>query len=61
MNEVAQTLYDELDLNREGAIASAPQFAIQITLYPKIYWAYSHANILVMERIYGMPYTTLPA
>lgn len=58
VEEVAQTLYDELDLNREGANASQLRrnFANSELLYiPKIFWHYSRANILVMERIHGIP------
>lgn len=58
VEEVAQTLNDELDLNREGANASQLRrnFANSETLYiPKIFWAYTHTNILVMERIHGIP------
>lgn len=58
VNEVAQTLYDELDLAREGANASQLRrnFADSKLLYiPKIVWEHSHANILVMERIHGIP------
>lgn len=58
VDEVAQTLNDELDLNREGANASQLRrnFAHSETLYiPKIFWAYTHTNILVMERIHGIP------
>ena len=58
VNEVAQTLYDELDLLREGANASQLRrnFAKSKLLYiPKIYWDYSRANVLVMERIHGIP------
>jgi ubiquinone biosynthesis protein len=56
--EVAQTLYDELDLMREGANASQLRrnFANSQTLYiPTIHWAYCRTNILVMERIHGTP------
>jgi len=58
VDEVAQTLYDELDLLREGANASQLKrnFAGSDFLYiPKIYWDYSRPNILVMERIHGIP------
>lgn len=58
VNEVAQTLYDELDLMREGANASQLRrnFAKSTILYiPKIYWEYCRANVLVMERIHGIP------
>lgn len=56
--EVAQTLYDELDLTREGANASQLRrnFANSPLLYvPKIYWHFSRSTILVMERIHGIP------
>ncbi len=58
MIEVAQTLYDELDLLREGANASQLRrnFANSSLLYiPKINWQYSHADVLVIERIHGIP------
>ncbi len=58
VDEVAQTLYDELDLLREGANASQLKrnFAKSDILYiPKIYWNYCRQNILVMERIHGIP------
>ncbi|TAK78005.1 MAG: ubiquinone biosynthesis regulatory protein kinase UbiB [Gammaproteobacteria bacterium] len=56
--EIAQTLYDELDLTREGANASQLRrnFAGSKLLYvPKIHWEYSRPTILVMERIHGTP------
>jgi ubiquinone biosynthesis protein len=58
VSEVAQTLHDELDLMREGANASQLRrnFSHSSDLYiPKIYWEYSHTEVLVMERIYGIP------
>lgn len=58
VNEIAHTLYDELDLLREGANASQLRrnFLNSSVLYiPEIYWTYSHSNVLVMERIEGIP------
>jgi ubiquinone biosynthesis protein len=58
VNEVAQTLYDELDLLREGANASQLRrnFMHSRLLYiPKIFWDFCRPNVLVMERIYGIP------
>ncbi len=58
VQEITQTLNDELDLLREGANASqlSRNFAKQAILsVPKIYWSYCKDNILVMERIYGIP------
>ena len=58
VNEIAQTLWDELDLMREGANASQLRrnFAHSSELYiPKIYWEFSRRSILVSERIHGIP------
>lgn len=56
--EIAHTLHDECDLQREGANASQLRrhFLHSDLLYvPKIEWALSRHSILVMERIYGIP------
>ena len=58
VSEIAQTLYDELDLMREGANASQLRRNFQTSqqLYiPIIYWPYCRTNVLIMERIYGTP------
>lgn len=58
VKEIAQTLHDELDLMREGANASQLKrnFASSPLLYvPTIYWDLCRENILVMERVYGIP------
>lgn len=58
VEEVAQTLEDELDLMREGANASQLKrnFKDSKILYiPKVYWQHSRNNVLVLERVYGMP------
>ncbi|MHB1946702.1 MAG: ubiquinone biosynthesis regulatory protein kinase UbiB [Gammaproteobacteria bacterium] len=58
INEISHTLYDELDLMREGANASQLRrnFLNSKMLYiPEIFWDYSRANVLVMERIEGIP------
>ncbi len=60
--EIKQTLIDELDLLREAANASQLKrnFANTNTLYvPQIYWQYSRQNVLVMERIRGVPISDL--
>jgi len=57
VEEIAHTLHDELDLQREGANASQLRrnFHHSDLLYiPEIYWSFSRANILVMERIEGI-------
>lgn len=58
VQEFETTLIDELDLQREAANASQLRrnFAKSPLLYvPEIYWDYTLENILVMERIYGIP------
>ena len=58
------TIFDELDLQREAANASQLRrnFAKSPLLYvPEIYWDYTRNNILVMERIHGIPVTDLAA
>ncbi len=58
------TIFDELDLQREAANASQLRrnFAYSPLLYvPEIYWDYTRNNILVMERIYGIPVTDIAA
>jgi ubiquinone biosynthesis protein len=55
--EFESCLNDELDLLREAASASQLRrnFLHSDLLYiPEIYWQYTHANVLVMERIYGI-------
>lgn len=64
VQEIAQTLQDELDLTREGANATQLKrnFADSKMLYiPKIYWHFCRSNILVMERIHGIPIHDLEA
>lgn len=58
VDEIAHTLYDELDLLREGANASQLRrnfLRSKILHIPEIEWAYSFPNVLVMERIHGIP------
>lgn len=62
--EISQTLYDELDLMREGANASQLRrnFLNSHMLYvPEIHWTYCRENVLVMERIEGIPVHNVPA
>lgn len=58
VDEIAQTLHDELDLLRESANASQLRrnFKDSDLLYvPAIHWHYTRPNIMVMERIHGIP------
>lgn len=57
VEEISHTLHDELDLQREGANASQLRrnfLASDLLYIPEIYWMYSRANVLVMERIEGI-------
>ncbi len=56
--EIKQTLIDELDLLREAANASQLRrnFTHADTLYvPQVYWPQCRKNILVIERVHGVP------
>lgn len=56
--EFEATLMDELDLLREAANASQLRrnFMHSNLIYvPKIYWDYVRSNVMVMERIKGIP------
>lgn len=58
VNEFEHTLLDELDLLREAANAAQLRrnFSNSPLLYiPEVFWDYSHENIMVMERIHGIP------
>lgn len=56
--EFEQTIYDELDLMREAANASLLRRNFEgsaILTVPKIYWDYTRSEVMVMERIDGIP------
>lgn len=58
VQEFEHTLLDELDLMREAANAAQLRrnFTKSPLLYiPEVYWDYSRPNIMVMERIHGIP------
>jgi ubiquinone biosynthesis protein len=58
VNEFRHNLMDELDFNREAANAAQLRrnFTNSPLLYiPEVYWDYIHENILVIERIDGIP------
>ncbi len=60
--EFKKTLLDELDLMREAANASQLRrnFINSDLLYvPQIYWPYCRHNIMVMERISGIPISSI--
>jgi ubiquinone biosynthesis protein len=58
VEDYSRTIFDELDLQREGANASQLRrnFERSPLLYiPEIIWEHSSKSMLVMERIYGIP------
>ena len=58
VDEVAKTLVNELDLQREGANASLLRrnFENSDDLYvPAVFWSHSSEKVLTMERVYGIP------
>ena len=64
VEEYRKTLLDELNLLREAAnaIQLRRNFEGSRTLYvPEIYPSYCHENVLVMERIYGIPVSDIEA
>lgn len=58
VDEFKHTLLNEMDLMREAANAAQLRrnFEFSPLLYiPEIYWDYGRPNIMVMERIHGIP------
>ncbi len=58
VRDYEHVIFDELNLLSEAANTSqlARNFKDSPLLYvPKVYWDYCRANVLVMERIYGIP------
>lgn len=56
--EFEKTILDELDLVREASNASEirRRFEASDMLYiPKVYWEYTRRDVMVMERIHGIP------
>lgn len=58
VGEYEKVIFDELDLVREAANASQLRrnFIGSRSIYvPEVYWHQTRRNVLVMERIYGIP------
>ncbi|HSD75337.1 MAG TPA: ubiquinone biosynthesis regulatory protein kinase UbiB [Steroidobacteraceae bacterium] len=58
VREYEKTILDELDLMREAANTAQLKrnFAGSTLLYvPEVYWDFCRANVMVMERIHGVP------
>ncbi|MEX2132421.1 MAG: ubiquinone biosynthesis regulatory protein kinase UbiB [Pseudohongiellaceae bacterium] len=64
IRDYEKVILDELDLLSEGANTSLLRrnFEGSPVLYvPKVYWDYTRSNILVMERIHGIPVSDVAA
>jgi ubiquinone biosynthesis protein len=64
VSEYEQTIIDELDLMREAANTAQLKrnFAGSDMLYvPDVYWDYCRPEVLVQERIYGIPISDMDA
>ena len=64
VSEYEQTIIDELDLMREAANTAQLKrnFAGSDMLYvPDVYWDYCRPEVLVQERIYGIPISDMEA
>jgi len=64
VEDYRNTIFDELNLQKEAANASQLRrnFANSPLLYvPEVYWEYTRPNLMVMERIYGIPVTDIDA
>jgi ubiquinone biosynthesis protein len=64
VEEYEKTIIDELDLMREGANTAQLKrnFAGSDMLYvPEVYWDYCRPEVLVQERIYGIPISDMAA
>lgn len=58
VSEYDRTIHNELDLIREGGNADTLKHNHQDIdkLYvPEVYWDYTRQNVLVLERVYGIP------
>ncbi|HNE27250.1 MAG TPA: AarF/UbiB family protein, partial [Pseudomonadales bacterium] len=64
VQDYRHTILDELNLQREAANAAQLRrnFEQSPLLYlPKVYWDYCRPQVMVMERIHGIPVTDLAA
>jgi ubiquinone biosynthesis protein len=60
--EFERTIFDELDLMREAGNASQLRrnFLNSELLYvPEVYWDYARSNVVVFERIHGIPISNI--
>lgn len=58
VDEYERIIFDELDLMREAANASQLRRAFdgsELLYVPEVHWPLTRTNVMVIERIYGMP------
>ncbi|PLX60772.1 ubiquinone biosynthesis regulatory protein kinase UbiB [Sedimenticola selenatireducens] len=64
VRDYEKTILDELDMQREAANAAQLRRnweGSDILFVPEIYWEYTRTNVLVMERIHGIPVGNIKA
>ncbi|TVO76881.1 ubiquinone biosynthesis regulatory protein kinase UbiB [Sedimenticola selenatireducens] len=64
VRDYEKTILDELDMQREAANAAQLRRnweGSDILFVPEIYWDYTRTNVLVMERIHGIPVGNIAA
>lgn len=64
IDDYEKVILDELDLLAEGANATQLRRNFnnsEVLHVPRVYWDYSRRNMLVMERIYGIPVADIKA
>jgi len=64
VDEYDKTIHDELDLRVEAANANQLRANFEnseIIYVPKVYWEYARKDVMVMERIYGIPIRDMDA
>jgi ubiquinone biosynthesis protein len=64
VGEYEKIILDELDLLREGANASQLRrnwLGSELIYHPQVYFDQSRPNVLVMERVYGLPIDDIAA
>lgn len=64
VTEIEKTILDELDMLREAANASQLRRNFADSPYmhvPEIHWRYTRPNVLVMERVDGIPVSNIEA
>lgn len=64
VEEYQYTILDELDLKHEGANTAQLRrnwINSELLYVPEVFWDYTRTNVLVLERIHGIPVTDIAA